>query len=118
MQLAAFGEDGKDGAAHSARLHPRKIEMAIGATGDDLGMIGTRQRIVVAVEDRLHARQTTGESAQVRCSRCAIAAAWVRLCTPSLLRIRDTWTLAVFSAMNSAAPICRFVAPSAISVRT
>ncbi len=53
-----------------------------------------------------------------RCIRCATAAACVRLRTPSLARIRDTCTLAVFSAMNSAAPICRFVAPSAISAST
>ena len=34
-----------------------------------------------------------------------------RLRTSSLARIRDTWTLAVFSAMKSCAPIWRFVAP-------
>ncbi len=37
---------------------------------------------------------------------------------PSLARIRDTWTLAVFSAMNSAAPIWRLVAPSASRAST
>ena len=52
---------------------------------------------------RRGARAAAGH--QPRCSRCATAAAWVRLRTPSLLRIRETWTLAVFSAMNSAAPI-------------
>jgi hypothetical protein len=35
-----------------------------------------------------------------------------------LRRIRETCTLAVFSAMNSAAPIWRFVAPSAIKPST
>ena len=53
-----------------------------------------------------------------RCSRCATAAAWVRLLTPSFERIRETCTLAVFSAMNSAAPIWRLVAPSATSAST
>ena len=33
----------------------------------------------------------------------------MRLRTSSLARIRETWTLAVFSAMNSEAPISRFV---------
>ena len=55
---------------------------------------------------------------QARCSRCATAAACVRPCTPSLARIRETWTLAVFSAMYRAAPIWRLVAPSASSART
>ncbi len=41
-------------------------------------------------------------SAQPSCCRCATAAACVRLDTPSLERIRETWTLAVFSAMYSA----------------
>ena len=53
--------------------------------------------------------------AQVRCSRCATAAASVRPWTSSLERIRETWTQAVFSAMNSAAPIWRLVAPWATS---
>ena len=35
-----------------------------------------------------------------------------------LARIRETCTLAVFSAMNSAAPIWRLVAPSATSAST
>ncbi len=37
--------------------------------------------------------------AQARCWRWATAAACVRLRTPSFDRIRETWTLAVFSAM-------------------
>jgi Enolase, C-terminal TIM barrel domain len=37
----------------------------------------------------------------------------VRLRTSSFARIRETWTLAVFAAMKSAAPISRFVAPRA-----
>ena len=45
--------------------------------------------------------------------RCATAAASVRLRTSSLARMRDTCTLAVFSAMKSCAPISRFVAPPA-----
>jgi len=67
--------------------------------------------------DRLHGSRRAA-AGQSRCSRCATAAAWVRLRTPSLLRIRDTCTLAVFSAMYSAAPICRLVAPSATSTST
>ena len=50
--------------------------------------------------------------------RCATAAASVRLRTSSLERMRETWTLAVFSAMNSSAPISRLVAPRASSPRT
>ena len=38
--------------------------------------------------------------------------------TSSLERMRETWTLAVFSAMNSSAPISRLVAPPATSAST
>ena len=50
--------------------------------------------------------------------RWATAAASVRLRTSSLARIRETWTLAVFSAMKSESPISRFVRPSATRTRT
>ena len=41
--------------------------------------------------------------------RCAAVAASTRERTPSLARIRETWTLAVFSEMKSDSPISRFV---------
>ena len=50
--------------------------------------------------------------------RWATAAASVRLRTSSLERIRDTWTLAVFSAMNRRSPISRLVAPETTSSST
>ena len=50
--------------------------------------------------------------------RCAAVAASTRERTPSLARIRETWTLAVFSEMNSVSPISRLVCPSATSART
>src|SRR5215207_3663559 len=53
-----------------------------------------------------------------RPSRWAIAAASPRPATPSLARIRDTWTLAVLGVMNSAWPICRLVRPSATRAST
>jgi Asp/Glu/hydantoin racemase len=37
---------------------------------------------------------------------------------PSLVRIREMWTLAVLGVMNSAWPICRFVRPSATRAST
>ena len=43
----------------------------------------------------------------------AIAAAWARERAPSLARMRDTCTLAVFSLMNRRSPIWRFVRPAA-----
>ena len=49
---------------------------------------------------------------QVTPSRCATAAASIRLDTPSLRRMFDTWTLAVFSDTYNSAPICRFVRPA------
>ena len=48
----------------------------------------------------------------------AIAAAWARERAPSLARMRDTCTLAVFSLMNSASPIWRFVRPAATRAST
>ena len=45
-------------------------------------------------------------------------AASTRERTPSLARMRETWTLAVFSEMNSVSPISRLVWPSASSSRT
>ena len=45
--------------------------------------------------------------------RCAAVAASTRERTPSLARIRETWTLAVFSEMKSVSPISRLVWPSA-----
>jgi hypothetical protein len=53
-----------------------------------------------------------------RPSRWAIAAASPRPVTPSLARILETWTLAVFGVMNSAWPICWLVRPSATSAST
>ena len=50
--------------------------------------------------------------------RWATAAASVRPRTSSLVRIRETCTLAVFSAMNRRSPISRFVAPAATSSST
>ena len=50
--------------------------------------------------------------------RCATAAASTLLLTPSLRRMFETWTLAVFSDTNSASPICRFVWPAATRERT
>ena len=47
-------------------------------------------------------RRPKGQSRPIR---WATAAAWVRLPTPSLRRMRETCTLAVFSAMYSEAPI-------------
>ena len=43
--------------------------------------------------------------------RRAMAAASPRVAAPSLASSRDTWTLAVFSLMNSRSPICRLVRP-------
>jgi hypothetical protein len=40
-----------------------------------------------------------------RWSRCAVAAASMRFATPSLVRIRETCTLAVFTEMNSSSAI-------------
>ena len=53
-----------------------------------------------------------------RPSRWATAAASPRPATPSLARIRETWTLAVLGVINSAWPICRLVRPSATSAST
>jgi hypothetical protein len=50
--------------------------------------------------------------------RWATAAASPRPATPSLARMLETWTLAVFSVMNNVSPICRLVRPSAINART
>jgi hypothetical protein len=44
---------------------------------------------------------------------CAYAAASVRVSAPSLARMWETWTLAVFGEMNSRAAIAQFVAPEA-----
>jgi hypothetical protein len=41
-----------------------------------------------------------------------------RPATPSLARIRETWTLAVLGVMNSSWPIWRLVRPAATSART
>src|SRR4029453_16302579 len=51
-------------------------------------------------------------------SRPATAAASVRERTSSLARMRDTCTLAVFSAMCSSSPISRLVEPRATRART
>src|SRR5205823_2388576 len=51
-------------------------------------------------------------------SRYATAAASVRERTSSFARMRDTCTLAVFSAMKSSWPISRLVAPRASRART
>jgi hypothetical protein len=50
--------------------------------------------------------------------RWATAAASPRPATPSLARIRETWTLAVLGVMNSSWPIWRLVRPAATSART
>ena len=50
--------------------------------------------------------------------RWATAPASPRLLTSSLARIRETWTLAVFSLMNSSSPIWRFVRPAATRLST
>ena len=44
---------------------------------------------------------------------CAYAAASVRVSAPSLARMCETWTLAVFGEMNRRAAIPQFVAPAA-----
>ena len=49
--------------------------------------------------------------------RWATDAASTRLATPSLARMWDTWTLAVFSLMNRALAIWRFDAPLAIEAQ-
>ena len=56
--------------------------------------------------------------AQATPTRWATAAASIRLVTPSLRRMLDTWTLAVFSETYSSAPISRFVLPAATRART
>ena len=47
-----------------------------------------------------------------------MAAASVRLAAPSLPRMFDTWTLAVFGAMNSTEAISRLLRPAAMSRST
>src|SRR5207247_5793176 len=54
----------------------------------------------------------------MRPSRCAMAAASVRLAAPSLPRMLDTCTLAVFGAMNSTEAISLLLRPAAMSRRT
>ena len=51
-------------------------------------------------------------------ARWATSAAWVRLETPSLARIRETWRLAVFGLMKSRSAIWRLVMPSPTSAST
>src|SRR5204862_5540853 len=51
-------------------------------------------------------------------SRTATAAASVRVATPSLPRMFETWTPAVLSLMNSVSAMRRFVYPSATRART
>src|SRR5512132_2506538 len=57
-------------------------------------------------------RPLPGADAAVSPRRWAAVAASTRERTPSLARMRETWTLAVFSEMKSDAPISRFVWPS------
>ena len=54
----------------------------------------------------------------IRPSRWAMAAASVRLAAPSLAKMLDTCTLAVFGAMNSTEAISRLLRPAAISRST
>ena len=63
-------------------------------------------------------RSRADRARQVTPRRCATAAASTLLLTPSLRRMFETWTLAVFSDTNSASPICRFVWPAATRERT
>ena len=51
-------------------------------------------------------------------SLAAIVAASTRPATPNLARIRETWTPAVLSLMNSSSPICRLVRPATTSRST
>src|SRR4249919_3785880 len=52
-------------------------------------------------------------SGRTRPAAWAKAAASVRVLASSLVRIRDTWTLAVLGEMNSREAIARLVAPTA-----
>src|SRR5918995_7250421 len=49
--------------------------------------------------------------------RTACSAAWVRLWTPSFLKMFETWDLTVFSSTNSSLAICLLDLPRATSVR-
>ena len=53
-----------------------------------------------------------------RPSGCATAAASPWPATPSLVRIWETWRLAVLGVMNSAWPVWRLVRPAATRART
>src|SRR5262245_51551908 len=67
---------------------------------------------------RQELRQQRERPSQTRPSRCAMTAASLRPATPSLPRMFETWTLAVFSLMNSCSPICRLLSPAATNAST
>ena len=50
--------------------------------------------------------------------RTAWRAAWVRLCTPSLIRMLETWLLTVVSLTERLAAICLLALPRANNSRT
>src|SRR6185503_1594539 len=77
----------------------------------------------IDVEDELpgHPRSVEGYDScrsGPRPRRWATAAASTRLATPSLPRMFETWTLAVFRVMNSSSAICWLLRPAATSRMT
>ncbi len=75
------------------------------------GFVRRGPRAAAADDAQFH-----GQSA--RPSLAAIVAASTRPATPNLARIRETWTPAVLSLMNSSSPICRLVRPATTSRST
>jgi signal transduction histidine kinase len=111
--------------AENAGLHEQLLTQA-----REAGVLHERQRMAGEIHDTL-AQSLTGiipqlhaaggrKNAQLvkRRRRCAVAAASPRLVTPSLPRMLDTCTLAVFTEMNSSLAISRLLWPAARSRST
>ena len=61
-------------APDAAGAHARQIEMAAGTPGCDPGVIGSCERVVVAVENGNHGLDATHSRTGVRVARLAVGA--------------------------------------------
>src|SRR2546428_28014 len=72
-----------------------------------------RVDLILAISDQFGREPATGRRRAVAPAWGAMATACTRVRTPSLARMWETWTDAVFSLMKRAAATCLFVRPSA-----
>ena len=126
-ELAAYVASGEPlGLAGAFSIDGRGAPFVDGIDGDPGNVIGLSLPLLrrmladlgMAITDLWRDWSCGGGSASSRRSRCAVAAASLRLAAPSLARMLDTCTLTVLTEMNSSSAMPALLCPSATSRST